>query len=214
MSLQRAGDEEILLLQAQLLSLDLLVFGYIRLVMFLRGDFLVTTGAPVVGTLLNTGRSRTTRAPRAPQAAAIGVIDADSRGSALSTARRLTTPPGHPRTPSPALLHRCKRQCGRRTDLRRPTPGAPVHRVAKTQATCPVSLSASLDEFPAENSVFVANAIAHARHLQRRQRIDEAGRQPAEAAVAEPGSSSWRNSSSRSRPSSATAWRAARGCPG
>ena len=37
----------------------------------------------------------------------------------------------------------------------------------------------------AEHAVFVADAVAHARHAQRGHRIEEAGRQPAEAAVAQ-----------------------------
>ncbi len=47
-------------------------------------------------------------------------------------------------------------------------------------------LEAVLDRLP-EDAVLVAQAIAHRRNLQRGQRIDEAGRQPAQAAVAQAG---------------------------
>ena len=47
-------------------------------------------------------------------------------------------------------------------------------------------LEAVLDRLP-ENAVFVAQAVAHRRDLQRGQRVDEAGRQPAQAAVAQAG---------------------------
>ena len=49
-----------------------------------------------------------------------------------------------------------------------------------------LDLEAVLDRLP-ENAVFVAQAIAHRRNLQRGQRIDEAGREPAQAAVAQAG---------------------------
>ena len=47
-------------------------------------------------------------------------------------------------------------------------------------------LEAVLDRL-AEDAVLVAQAVAHRRDLQRGQRLDEAGRQPAQAAVAQAG---------------------------
>ena len=47
-------------------------------------------------------------------------------------------------------------------------------------------LEAVLDLLP-ENAVLVAQPVADRRNLQRGQRVDEAGRQPAQAAVAQTG---------------------------
>ena len=45
----------------------------------------------------------------------------------------------------------------------------------------------AVDDLLMENAELVAYAVAHGRHFERRQGIDEACRQAAEAAVAEPG---------------------------
>jgi hypothetical protein len=47
-------------------------------------------------------------------------------------------------------------------------------------------LGAALDRLP-KNAVFVAQAVPHGRDLQGGQRLDEAGREPAEAAVPQAG---------------------------
>src|SRR6266702_7451014 len=45
----------------------------------------------------------------------------------------------------------------------------------------------AVDNLLTEHAVFVTDAVAEARNAERRHRIEEAGRQPAEAAVAERG---------------------------
>ena len=63
-------------------------------------------------------------------------------------------------------------------DLPRVLPAQPVVRM--------LALPAVLDRLP-EHAVLVAQAVAHRRKLHGRHRIEEAGGQPSEAAIAEPG---------------------------
>jgi hypothetical protein len=43
----------------------------------------------------------------------------------------------------------------------------------------------AVDDALAEHAVFIADAVAHARHAERGHRVEKAGREPAEAAVAQ-----------------------------
>ena len=54
-------------------------------------------------------------------------------------------------------------------------------------ASCPAARAASRLRSSAEDAVFVAQPVAHRRELHRRHGVEEAGRQPAQAAVAQAG---------------------------
>ena len=63
----------------------------------------------------------------------------------------------------------------------------------------------AVDEGLAEDAVLVADAVADARDAHRRQRVDEAGREAAEAAVAEAGLDLLRRAASQVEPQAASA---------
>jgi len=72
-------------------------------------------------------------------------------------------------------------------DLHRPLRPRNIPRRAEAQPLVGFFHLAAIDDFLLENAEFVADAIAHRRNLERGHRIEEAGRQPAETAVAQPG---------------------------
>ncbi len=180
--LDRAGDEEILLLQAQTLAFQLLVVGVEDLGDRFRGDFLLDRA--VIVPAVEIGEVKGLRGLRTPQAKQRAGIDAVTRDGRII---RYTNhyPRRHPLDPITALLILIRLGMPAQFDhLRELRPGN-LPDVAEAQPFVGYfDLPAVLDDL-VENAEFVANAVAESGITQGGQRIQVAGGQPTESAVPE-----------------------------
>ncbi|MNM92764.1 hypothetical protein D3C81_1051080 [compost metagenome] len=182
--LQRAGHEEVLLLQPQLLALLGFVIGVEHLGKVLRRHFLVHRAqviAPVEG--VEVERLGGLRAPQPQRVDRVDPV-AEDRRVERHPHHRLGRHPAHAVAAPvvgvvlgmPAEAH-----------LHRPFGALNLPRIAVAQPGVGALHLHAVDDALVKDAVLVADAVAQRRNLQRGQRIHEAGRQPAQAAVAEAG---------------------------
>ena len=180
---QRARDEEVLLLEAQLLALRRRVLRVEDLGDVLR-ERLRADGLRVVAGVedLQVERPRRAGAPQ-PQGVDAAVLEARDH---VVVGDAEDAPARHPARALDAvvvvLLGVAAEVDGhgrlRVRELPRRPEGQPVVGLLHLPA---------VDERLAEDPVLVADAVADAGHVHRRERVDEARREPAEATVAEAG---------------------------
>ena len=70
-------------------------------------------------------------------------------------------------------------------DLHRPLRPHDLPGIAEAQPVVGALLLPAIDDLLVEDAELVADAVAHRGNLERRQRIDEAGSEPPEAAIAQ-----------------------------
>lgn len=179
---QRAGDEEVLLLQPQLAALGCGVLGIEDL-----GDVLgeglrphrlgVVTGVEDLQVELVGG-------PGAPQPQRVDDAVPVS-GDHVVVGDALDVPGGDPPGPLAALVVGVALGVPAEVHLDGTLGVRELPRVTEAEPRVGQLDLTVVDEGLAEDAVLVADAVSDARHVHRRQRVDEAGRQPAEAAVAE-----------------------------
>ena len=120
-----------------------------------------------------------------PEAQQVGVGDAmpQHRGVIGDAADHLDRHPAHMRVPLVVLV-----ALGVAADLDVETDlwPADLPRVAVMQPVVRDFDLPAIDDGLVENTMFIADAVADRRDFERRQRVHEAGRQPAEATVAQP----------------------------
>ncbi len=180
--LKGAGDEEELLLQAQFLAAQLVIVRVENLAEVLRGDLLVHRAVVVAavedGEIEGLGRFR----PPQPQGVRrVGAITEDER----VVRHAVDDLVGHPAHAQPIVLVDVLLGGAAELDLDRPLRARQLPGIAESQPLVGLLDLPAVDDFLVEDPEFVADAVAHARHFERRQRIDEAGGEPAEAAVPE-----------------------------
>ncbi len=182
--LERRGDEEVLLLEPQLLARHAVVVRVEHLRDRL-GRVLRANGRDVVA-LVELAEVELPRRARRPEPEGVDVVGPEAGDGRVERHRhdlgRVDPLVDDPSAPVGVLdhaaveLHRIERL--RATDLPRVAEAQPVVRLLDL-----VTASDPLMEDP----VFVADAVAVARQLERRHRVEEAGGEPAETAVAETG---------------------------
>ena len=180
--LQRAAHEEVLLLEAQLLAARLLVVGIQNLGEVLAGHLLVDR-AVVVAAIerAEVEGLRRLGLPQAQRVRRVDVITEDRRvvGNAIDDAAR------HPARALATEL--VVPDLGVAAELHLAAPLGPrdLPGIAVAQPLVGLLHLPAVDDLLLEDAELVADAVAQRRHLERRQRIDEAGREAAEAAVAQ-----------------------------
>ena len=178
----RAGDEEVLLLQAQLLALRRGVLG-VEHHRDLLGEGLVAHGLDVVagvelGEVEGAGRLG---APQPQRVDAPVAVAGDHVVVGHAEDVPVRTPSGCARAVVVGVLLGAAAELHAHGVLGvRELP-----RVAELQPRVGVLDLPAVDERLAEDAVLVADAVADAGHRHRRERVDEAGREPAQSAVAE-----------------------------
>ena len=178
----RRGDEEVLLLQAQLLALRGRVLGvqHLRDVLGVR---LGANGLFVVARVEDAQIERVGR-DRAPQPEGVDAAVVVA-GDHVVVGHGLDVPARDPAVAGHAVVVVVLGVAAERDHLG----GFGVRELPRRAEREPrvglLDLLAALEGL-AEDAVFIADAVADARDAHGRERIDEARREPAEAAVAEP----------------------------
>ena len=181
--LQRARHEEVLLLEPQLLAGRARVVRVEHLGQILAADLLIHR-APVLADLerveveLLVGRG----APQPQEARGLGAVarDRDVVRDALDRVRREPADAEPPVRPGRVLGEPAEPD--RVLDLEPPD----LPRVAVAQPAVGALDLPAVADLLVERAELVAQAVADRRDVERRERLHEARREPAEAAVAEP----------------------------
>ena len=181
--LDRAGDEEVLLLETQLLAAQLFVIRIEHLAQVLRGDFLIH-GAVIVaavegGEVERLGRLR---APQAQGVRGVGAIAQDERvvGNPMHD---LVRNPSHAR---PLVLVDVVLGGAAEFNVHGPLGPRQLPGVAESQPFVGFLDLPAVDDLLLEDPELVANAVPERGNLERCHRIDEARRQSTETAAPEP----------------------------
>ena len=180
--LQRAGDEEILLLEPKFFALDRLVVGIENLGEILRDDFFVHC-AIVVATVEHLEIERLWRFS-APQAKCIG------RVRVVAEDRRVVRQtnddaPGYPTHTMTSFIVGPRLGGAADFDFDRPLGARDVPGCAEAQPFVRAFHLPAVDDLLLENTELVADAVTHCRDLQRCHRVEEACGQASQAAVAQ-----------------------------
>ncbi|MPM34064.1 hypothetical protein SDC9_80645 [bioreactor metagenome] len=181
---QRAGHEEVLLLQSQLLALRGGVLGVEHL-----GDVLGEGLGPHrlgVVTGIEDRQVEGLRRLRAPQPQRVDPA-VEVAGDHVVVRHAQHVPGGHPGGPFPAVLVDGPLGVTAEVHLHRLLGVRELPRRAEREPGVGLLDLTAVHEGLAEDAVLVADAVADAGHVHRRQRVDEAGGEPPEATVAEAG---------------------------
>jgi len=182
--LQGSTHEEVLLFEAQLLAPRLLVVRVQHLGQVLAGHLLIDRAVVVAAVeCAEVEGLRRLGLPQAQRVRGVHVVAEDGRvvrdgvdQSPRHPARALAMLFVVPHLGVPAELH-CHAPFGAR-DLPRVAPAQPLVGLLHLPA---------VDDLLLENAELVTDAVAQCGHFERSQRIDEAGREPPETAVAKAG---------------------------
>ena len=180
--LQRAGDEEILLFEAQLLAAQLLVVRIEDLAEVLRDDLLVD-GAVVIAAV-EAGEVEGFRRLGAPQAQRIRGVAVIAENESV-VRHSIDDFVRHPAHAQPLVLVDVLLRAAAEFDAHGPFGPDELPRVAEAQPPVGFLDLPAVDDLLVEYAELVANAVAERGYFERGEGVDEAGRQASEAAAAE-----------------------------
>ena len=180
--LQRARHEEVLLGQPQFLALDVLVIRVEHLRQVLRHHLLADRALIVAAVELGKVEGfRRFRLPQPQRVRGVVAIAEDRRVVGDSHHRAVR----HPAHVQPALFIPAALGAAAELHFRRPLRPAQLPGIAVAQPLVGLLDLPAIDDLLVEDAELVADAVADRRDFQCRQRVDEAGREAAETAVAE-----------------------------